>query len=362
MPLAPVYVLCCDDPLLKNERSAAVIAAARREMPQAELMIFTDSDFQSSGEPNLAKLENELVDPGLFGGDRIIKIYLRDFKASQVKVMLLIAQRLRPGVVIVIEMPRIAAAFSRLSPKKFAPFAKGRKPALKAQQEAAIAYLKGRGASVEIMYPPEGAALTSWIMARAAACGLRCSRECAGYIAAGGEGNLIGIDQSLKMLSMTAGSRELSIQMIDAALTQDARFTGFELAAALLAGDGIRALNVLNSLASGPDDLQEITALIIKNLDGALRAVLALRSQDTLSAQQRSALFMRLGIRSLDLQKAVGMAALGMPEKLLSYLTSKLAEASARWSQLRADAALLSLQDLCAVVTNFAVMELEPLC
>ena len=38
MSLAPVYVFSSDDPFLKNERSKAVIAQARQELPQAELL------------------------------------------------------------------------------------------------------------------------------------------------------------------------------------------------------------------------------------------------------------------------------------------------------------------------------------
>lgn len=112
MSLAPVYVFSSDDPL-KNERSKAVIAQARQELPQAEFMLFTSSDLTSGSVANLARLENELIDPGLFGGDRIIKILLKWFKLIAVQVLQLLAMRSRPGVVTVVEIGRINSALPK---------------------------------------------------------------------------------------------------------------------------------------------------------------------------------------------------------------------------------------------------------
>ncbi|MBP5243318.1 MAG: hypothetical protein J6Z28_01195, partial [Succinivibrio sp.] len=103
MALAPVYVISSDEPFLKNEKSSMLIQMARKELPDAEFMLFTNNDFSSGATANLARLENELIDPGLFGGDRIIKIYLDSINSTTVQVLQLLAKRSRPGVVTVVE-------------------------------------------------------------------------------------------------------------------------------------------------------------------------------------------------------------------------------------------------------------------
>ena len=42
MAKSHVYLLCSDDPLLKKERSEQIIALARKELPQAEFMLFSE--------------------------------------------------------------------------------------------------------------------------------------------------------------------------------------------------------------------------------------------------------------------------------------------------------------------------------
>ncbi len=119
MALAPVYVISSDEPFLKNEKSSMLIQMARKELPEAEFMLFTNNDFSSGATANLARLENELIDPGLFGGDRIIKIYLDSINSTTVQVLQLLAKRSRPGVVTVVEIPRIKKTTLLTAPEKY---------------------------------------------------------------------------------------------------------------------------------------------------------------------------------------------------------------------------------------------------
>lgn len=373
--VAPVYLIASDDPLLKNERSAEIVAAARKEMPDADFMMFTHSDFQSSGEANLQRLENELMDPGLFGGDRIIKIYLKELNRTAVAVLMLIAQRLRDRVVIVIDLPRIQASFQKLTPKPFEKPSKDKKTsprkssfekkaAGKKDAELAVSYLLNRGAQVQIIYPPEGDQLIAWIQNRARKYTLGCTPDCARYIAACGEGNLTGIDQTLNMLGITAPNSAISIELLDKTLSQDSRFSGFEIAEAVLNGDGVRALNVLNSFCQGSGPLTEALGQIIGSLDSALTAIPRVREAHPERMQNwkdKSMFYMSLGLRTLGMQKAVQKAAFRMPPELVRYLTDELAYASQLWSSFRTSEARQALQDLCASVCNFEVMKLQPL-
>ena len=151
MSLAPVYVFSSDDPFLKNERSKAVIFQARQELPQAEFMLFTSSDLTSGSVANLARLENELIDPGLFGGDRIIKIYLNDLNSIAVQVLQLLAMRSRPGVVTVVEIGRINSALAKTAAGNSLKDDFGKTKSIDGKAKIVIANLKFIGAQIEVM-------------------------------------------------------------------------------------------------------------------------------------------------------------------------------------------------------------------
>ena len=362
MNCPPIAIFASDDPLIKNERSQAVIASARKALPDAQFMIFTNSDFQTTGDANLKALENELIDPGLFGGDRIIKIYLKEMNKTAAQVLMLIAQRIRQGVVIVVDLPRIQATYAKLPAKPFQALDK-KTSALKTVSEAAISFIKGRGGILEIIYPPEGDDLVRWIIERAQKQKLGCSKECAQYIAANFDGNLVSIAQTLELISMTSPNVMLTPQLLDSCASQDSRFTGFEIAEAILNGNGTRALNALNTLCQGSSALAETTAQVISQLDNALSAIVATKHSNPagMDYRARTAFFSSLGIRSLNMQKAVTTAAFKMPDHLYDYLSEELSKASKFWSTFRFDQALQALQNMCAAVMNFDVMAFKPL-
>ncbi len=352
------YVICSDDPLLKKERGEQIMAQARRDLPNAEFMLFTDTDFKSTVDPDLSALENELIDPGLFGGDRIIRICLRALNQAACRVMLLVAERMRSGVVVIIELPRVTAAYGKVAPRTYKE--PTRRMGVNGLANLAFGCIKGIGGSIEMLYPPEGAQLVRWIQSRAAACSLRCSLECAQIMASMGEGNLISIDQTLRLIGMTSRGGDLTPEMISSTMASDSRFTGFEFAEAVLGGDFLRALNVLSSTVSQGNAVEAL-GLLISRLDSALRASSAVKGSDIASMmpKERSAFFMRLGVKTPGLQNAVLRAAGSMPQRLFSFITARLALASSALSRFDTSRARRALEDLCAAVGNFGAMELQ---
>lgn len=361
MAKSHVYLLCSDDPLLKKERSEQIIALARKELPQAEFMLFSESDFKNPSDPDLNALENELVDPGLFGGDRIIRIYLRALNMLACRVMLLIARRMRDGIFVIIDLPRVNSSYARLPP---APYKEpSGRMGVNGMSNLAVSAIKGIGGSLEILYPPEGEQLTRWIQSRSSAYGMRCSLECAQMISSMGEGNLISIDQSLRVISMTLKGGDLTPQIIDKSMSSDSRFTGFEFSEAVLSGNYSRALNVLYSLANSGGSLIDTLGFLCSRLDSALSAVATVRQSNVaaMSFRDRSIFFMKLGVKTPGLQDAVLRAATTMPAKLYDFLTSKLASASSELCLFDTQGARRDLEDLCVAVGNFDVMELKRL-
>lgn len=356
----PVSIFASDDPLLKNEKSSFVIANARKELPDAEIMIFTNSDFQSTGDANLKKLENELIDPGLFGGDRIIKIYLNDLNKTAAQVLILLAQRMREGIKVIVDLPRIQASYAKLAPKPFEPI---KSASAKVLSEAAISYIKGIGGTLEIIYPPQGDDLTRWIIQRSSTMQLRCDMQSATYIAQCLEGNLISIVQTLELISFTSPGAMLTPDFLEKFLIEDSRFSGFEVAQAVLDGNSTRALNALNSFYQNISSPVESLGQVISQLDNALAAIPKFRQEHVERMDQRTrfAFFLKLNIKALPMQKAVQKAALAMPANLYDYLCDELARAAKFLSSFNHAQALASLQTLCAAVGNFQAMNLRPL-
>ena len=151
----PVFILSSDDPLLKNDRSSEIYHSYKEKHPDSEYLLFTYSDFASSGQSNLAVLENELIDGGLFTSNKVIKIYLKDIDKTAADVLMLLAKYIskqRDDLQIIIDLPRIAASFNKVSAKPFAEESKkNRKADLRVKD--AISYLKNQNAVLEIMYP-----------------------------------------------------------------------------------------------------------------------------------------------------------------------------------------------------------------
>ncbi len=374
-----VFLLCSDDPLLKNDRSAEIIAAARRNLASdAGFLLFTSSDLQSSG--GLTRLETELMDPGLFGGDRIIKIYLKDLDKTGLEVCAIIAERMRSGICIIIDLPRIksdvvkapAKAFERAAPpKKSRKKGEAKAARTKTQDSAqknAIGWLKAIGAAIEVMYPPEGPQLSAWIAERAKSrYQLFLNPDAVNYLALAFEGNLTALDQSLQILQIADCGRgkQIGLDLILKYMSQDARFTGFELADAVFNAQSERALNILSSLSNEPGGGRAAAVpLQVTRLDSALNAVIAARGQKIsprLDYASRQAFFRSFRIFSLSSQNAVLRAAAQMPDQLLDYINATLAEASRAVSTFETDRAYLCLQRICVCVRNFQVMNLRPL-
>ncbi|WP_294565276.1 DNA polymerase III subunit delta [uncultured Succinatimonas sp.] len=362
----PVFILSSDDPLLKNDRSSEIYHSYKERYPESEYLLFTYSDFASSGQSNLAVLENELIDGGLFTTSKIIKIYLKDIDKTAADVLMLLAKYIsknREDLQVIIDLPRIAASFNKASAKPFAEESKkGRKADLRVKD--AIAYLKNQNSVLEIMYPPSLHEMPGWISSRSRRYGLYIDPDAAVFLASAYEGNLTAIDQCLQIVKMTAKTEKITIKDIFTYFSKDSRFSGFELTDAILDGQGLRALNILNSLCSlEGNTLSTNLPLILSRLDNALSALAAAKTQNLRNAgfQEKTAFFAKYGIRLPQSQNSIMKAALQMPDILINYLNKTLASASKAYSSFDNKTAFLCLQRICTAVNNFSVMNLEEL-
>ncbi len=359
MAAPQIYVLSSDESLIKNDRSEEILASAHQALPDAPLLLFTQSDFASSGKANLRALENELLDPGLFGGDRIIKIYLSDLKATSLEVLYLLAAKMRPGVIVIVDLPRILSALNKVKPRAYPE--SERKAKLSA--ERVFAYLKYVNAQIELSYPPEGANLYRYINDRALKYQISLSPEACDYFSKACEGNLTLIDQTLKILALSPQTHAITLDEAVAILDADSRFESLELAEAILNGDSTKALLVLNSAVATLNNPESILLSQLASLDKLFSATSALRQkpQSFRTYPEKMQFFAPYGIKSPKSMDAVIKAALKMPPQLFDYLIAKFAEASKALCVHDCNHALLALSESCACVNNFQVMNLKAL-
>lgn len=385
-----IFVMCSDDPLLKLDCSQELIALGRSKLPDAEFMLFTHSDLSpAGGAPNLKLLENEMSDPGLFGGDRIIKIILKDLDATAVELFKLIAGSFRPGLFIVIDLPRVTKATINVKPVdptplkhilSFAPGSSGaallegkdkakgkskRTPSLETRKKEAVGYMLAVGAKFLPMYPPEGDELRNWIGARGHKYGVTIDANAIDYIARACDNNLLIIDHSLQLMEMMRegnnANATLSLEDAEVYFTQDSRYTGFELPVAIFSTDSLKALNIISSFCSGEGmNKTAAVSLLISRMDESINAVYQGKKEGIHQADynKRMAFFMANNIRVIPSQEAHLKAIRSMPDEMLDFLNLCLTEASEAFSHFDVEGAYRALQRMCLAnrrsVTNLS--------
>lgn len=343
-------------------------------------MLFTHSDFQSTGNANLTALENELMDQGLFAfaddsvdesvkkefsTDRILKIYLKDLDRTAAQVLHLIALRItkRNGIFIIVDLPRVSAKFAKLKPREVQ--SKLKTGTGDAMVNQALGELYSLGAKLQILYPPENDDLKRWVGSRATLYKLPMDRDAVAFMASASEGNLTAIDQTMQILKLTVIGRQITIDDINATMAQDSRYSGYELPEAIFNAQSERALNILSSICGDNSSLTENLGFIISGLDQALLTIADAKKENISSLNRRSAEFTRFfashRIVNFRTQNAILNAAVNMGQNFFDYITTELAKASRYYSTFRNNEAYQCLQNICTVVGNYRIMALHSL-
>ncbi len=357
-----VYLLCSDDPLLKNEKSEALVHEALSSHTNPEFLLFTYSDFKGEGgSSNLARLENELKDLGFFCDFRVIKIYLKDLDKIAVEVLECIAANAMDSMLIIVDLPRVNTIYTKVTPKNIHDKDKGKTPGLETRKKNAIAYILGARGEVLSMYPPDINEMPAWIMQRCRLYGFNIDNNTAAYLSQRCEGNLVTIDQSLKIMQITCPNKIIDINAADAFFNQDSRYSGFEFTDALLNAQSQRALNILDALLKEQVSIASVVlSLILSRLDEALKTIVRFKKEQIHKKDysSKSRFFLSHNIKMLKTQQAITKAAVHMPDELIDYIAKELSQASYDFSCFDFTKVILSLQRMAVAMRNFQAMQL----
>lgn len=245
--LASVYVIHGDEPLLALEAADAIRAAARKRGCDEREVLSVERGFDWS------ELMQAGASQSLFGGRKIIELRIPTGKPGTQGSAAIHAycERLGKENVTLVSLPRL------------------RKDEQGSRWFVALA---GAGVVVDV-HPVERARLPDWVGARLARQGQRASPEALGYLADRVEGNLLAAFQEVQKLGLLLPKGELSAEQVGDAVANVARYDAYDCSAALLAGDMVRYVRVLEGLRSEG----ESPVFIVWALSEELRAIVRIQ-------------------------------------------------------------------------------------
>lgn len=221
-PLAPLYAVYGDEPLLVQETADQIRAAAAREGFGERELFVVETGF---GWENLLYAGNSL---SLFAAKRLLDLRIPSGKpgAEGGRALERFCAALPADTVTLISLPALPRA---------------------SQASAWFKALERVGTTIAI-YPVERARLPQWIRQRLAQQGQQADAEALAFLAERVEGNLLAARQEVQKLGLLLPPGELSFSQVKEAVLDVARYDVFQLGDAMLAGDAGRLARMLEGL------------------------------------------------------------------------------------------------------------------
>ncbi len=259
--LAPIYVVAGDEPLLAIETTDAIRAAARAIGYSEREVLHADARFDWS------RLTAAASGLSLFADKRIVELRLPGGKPGKAGAEALreFAQAPPEDLLTLIALPRLDRDTRR---------------------SAWAAALEHAAVWIEVERIERGA-LPEWIGRRLARHQQRATREALEFIADRVEGNLLAAHQEIGKLALLYPQGELSLEQVTEAVLNVARYDVFALSPALLAGDGARALRLLEGLRAEGEPLPLVLWVVAEELRTLLRLQEAVAGGQPLAAATR---------------------------------------------------------------------------
>lgn len=220
--LAPVHVVSGDEPLLVDEAAASIRAALRRAGVEER------QSFQAEGGFNWAEWLAGFASLSLFASRRLVELRLPTGKPGTEGARALEAWCARPpaDTWLLVLLPRLD----------------------RTGQGAKWFTALDKAGVVVTPQPPSLEQLPAWIGERLARHGLEADRETLAFLAERVEGNLLAAHQEIEKLALLLPPGPLRLDDARAAVMDVARYDAGQLPEALLKGEGLRLLRILDGL------------------------------------------------------------------------------------------------------------------
>ena len=246
--LAPAYIVHGDEPLLALE-AADLIRAAARKRGFAERQV-----FEPGRSFDWSEFEHAAASLSLFGDKKLIELRLGS-KPAAAATAAIVAYCARPGTdtTLLLTMPR--------------PESSGW------WKSDWFTSLDRAGVVIEVQ-PVTRAQLPQWIAQRLGRQKQRAARDVLEFLADRVEGNLLAAHQEVQKLALLAPEGELSLQAVQDAVANVARYDPYAAAEALLGADTARYARVIDGLKSEgeqPNFVLYVLSSVLFVLRGARR-------------------------------------------------------------------------------------------
>jgi DNA polymerase III subunit delta len=220
--LGGIYAIHGDEPLLALEAADAVRAAARKRGFAERQVLEPGRGFDWS---EFAHATQSL---SLFAEKKVLELRLPTGKPGTQGAEAIAAYCERPAedLLLLVSLPRLDRA---------------------AQGSAWFSALTRAGVLVDV-WPIERTRLPAWIAERLARQKQSAGREVLEFLAGRVEGNLLAAHQEVQKLALAAGEGELSLETVQEAVSNVARYDPNVAVEALLAGDLERYARVIEGL------------------------------------------------------------------------------------------------------------------
>ncbi|HEV7477758.1 MAG TPA: DNA polymerase III subunit delta [Burkholderiales bacterium] len=220
--LAPAYAIHGDEPLLALEAVDALRAAARSRG-------FTERQVFEPGRGfDWSEFAHATQSLSLFAEKKVLELRLPSGKPGTQGGEAIATYCAQPAadLLLLVSVPRLD----------------------RATQNSAWFGALGRAGVVLDIWPVERARLPAWIAARLARQRQSASPEVLEFLADRVEGNLLAAHQEVRKLSLVAGEGALTLEAVQEAVSNVARYDPNDAAEALLAGDLARYARVIEGL------------------------------------------------------------------------------------------------------------------
>jgi len=300
--LAPIYVVSGDDPLLCQEACDAIRLAARQQGHDERQVFSADANF------DWGTLLQAGASLSLFAQRRLLELRLPSGKPGDKGAAALLEYTSRPAedTVLLISLPKLDGSAQKTKWGK--------------------ALVEGAQTQFVQIWPVDASQLPQWIRQRLAQAGLSAQPDAIELIAARVEGNLLAAAQEIEKLKLLADGNSVTLETVQGAVADSARFDVFGLVDAILNGDPAHALRMLEGLRGEGVE----SAIILWALARELRLLASLSHQYS---------------QGIPLDKAFSQARPPVWDKRKPLMSKALQRHTAlRWSQLLQDAQQIDAQ------------------
>lgn len=221
-PLAALWVLHGNEPLLVLEAGDALRAAARRQGYSERETLVVGQGFRWDS------LTLAAGNMSLFGGEKLVDLRIPTGKPGREggEAMQRYAARLPEGVLTLISLPELDWQTRKTSWFKA---------------------LSDAGVAIELN-APERERLPAWVAQRLAAQNQSASPEALSFIAEHVEGNLLAAHQEIRKLGLLHPEGAISLEQVQDAVLNVARYDIDKFRHAILEGDPARCVRLLDGL------------------------------------------------------------------------------------------------------------------